>query len=376
MKNTKLKALVAAFLLAILPTALSVACSVEDPTPDSPTPAPTPMTVPTSTLTPEPLRHADPDPPTTGPKINATSTPPPSTPVPQPTGLQATPPVVGIDTGKGTVFVDPELLSIIAKHAAGDDRASGQLRVLLGWDETDIPLNNFLIGQGGVRETDTYNPDFLHANLIWRIPVESTLTVIQHPGVRAAELWEDGQTERRERPRHPKLEETANLIVTAWQLGVPDENAAQYAIFVRGDRVLVWIYAENGPDFETLIAWLESEGIYLIDKVKEPTRDGDGNIIQYSTGGMVPVRIIAEAIQREDVLGIKAEDYSGQGLEMQRHYWPPSTLQHEKALETWPESQYCRDRRFLSAEFRWHCGFLVVYRLKLCRIVLKYVSLA
>ena len=147
--------------------------------------------------------------------------------------------------------------------------------------------------------------------------------------------------ERRERPRHPKLEDTANLVVTAWQLGVPAENAAQYAIFVRGGRVLVWIYAENGPDFETLIAWLESQGIYLIDKVKEPTRDGDGNIIEYSTGGMVPVRIIAEAIQREDVLGIKAEDYSGQGLEMQRHYWPPEALWYEDTLvnEFLPEDQ-------------------------------------
>ena len=41
----------------------------------------------------------------------------------------------------------------------------------------------------------------------------------------------------------------------------------------------------------------------------------------------------------------------------------------EDWLETWPESQYYQDRRFLSVVFRWHCGFLVVYRLKLCRIV-------
>ena len=46
------------------------------------------------------------------------------------------------------------------------------------------------------------------------------------------------------------------------------------------------------------------------------------------------------------------------------------------ALETWPESQYYRDRRFLSVESRWYSGLLVVYRLKLCRIGLKYVSLA
>ena len=47
-----------------------------------------------------------------------------------------------------------------------------------------------------------------------------------------------------------------------------------------------------------------------------------------------------------------------------------------RSLETWPESQYYRDRRFLSVESRWYSGLLVVYRLKLCRIGLKYVSLA
>ena len=341
MKNTKLKALVAAFLLAILPAALSVACSVEAPTPDSPTPAPTPMTVPTSTLTPEPLRHADPDPMPTGPKTNATSTPPPPTPAPQPTGLQATPPVVGIDTGKGTVFVDPELLAIIAKHAAGDEGAPRQLRVRLSWDGLDIPLNDFIVSQGGVRETDTYNPDLPLANLIWRVPVKSMPAILQHPGVRAAGLWEDGQKERRERPRHPKLEETANLIVTAWQLGVPAENAAQYALFIRDDRVFVTIHAENGPDLEALIAWLESQGTHIIDRAKEPTTDGDGNVIEYSTAALIPVRVIAAAIQREDVLGIQAENYSGEGLEMQRHYWPPEARWFEDTAvdEFVPEDQ-------------------------------------
>ena len=287
MKNIRLplrKALAAASILAILPTAIAIACSD-----GAPTPAPTLQTAPTPTLNSEPSLNPADDPRPTATQFSPpapTLTPPSYTPAPQPPGLQPPPPpVVGIDTGKGTVFVDPELLAIITKHAAGDDRASGQLRVFLGWDETDIPLNDFLIGQGGVRETDTYNPDFLHANLIWRIPVESMLTVIKHPGVWSAELWEVGQTEQREPPRHPKLEKTANLVVTAWQLGVPAENAAQYAIFVRGDRVLVWIYAENGPDFEEMIAWLESQGIYILDKAKEPTRDGYGKVWHFAHAG-------------------------------------------------------------------------------------------
>ena len=68
----------------------------------------------------------------------------------------------------------------------------------------------------------------------------------------------------------------------------------------------------------------------------------------------------------------------GARLKVSEEIWATldASLNEAVALETWPESQYYQDRRFLSVVFRWHCGFLVVYRLKLCCIVLKYVSLA
>ena len=45
-------------------------------------------------------------------------------------------------------------------------------------------------------------------------------------------------------------------------------------------------------------------------------------------------------------------------------------------LETWPESQHSRDRRFLGVESRWYGDFHAVCHLKLCRIGLEYVCLA
>ena len=45
-------------------------------------------------------------------------------------------------------------------------------------------------------------------------------------------------------------------------------------------------------------------------------------------------------------------------------------------LETWPESQHSRDRRFLGAESRWYGDCYAVYRLNICRIGLEYVCLA
>ncbi len=100
----------------------------------------------------------------------------------------------------------------------------------------------------------------------------------------------------------------------------------------------------SGPDFEGLLTWLESEGAYIPDQAKEPTRDGYGKAIDYSTVALAPVRVIAAAAQRGDVLAIHAESYCGQGLEMQRHYWPLEALWYEDTLvdQFVPEGQKVR----------------------------------
>jgi hypothetical protein len=327
------KALAAVSPLAILPVALAVACSD-----GAPTNTPTLQIAPTHglTRTTTPSRYL-----TTNPAPTTTLTSAPSTNVPQSTVLHMPPPVVGIDTGKGTLLVEPELLAILATHAAGGNGSSGQLRVILAWDDSTSATADFIISQGGVRETDTYDPDCPWADRIWRIPAESMLAVVQHPDVWTADLWKDGQKEQRQRPRHPKLNRTANLVVTVWNLGVPAENAAQYALFPRGDRVLISMDVGNGPDFEELITWLESEEVYLLDKVKEPVGDGLGGVSVYGTVALTPVSVIAAAAQRDDVVAISAEGYSGQSAEMQRHYWPPQAVWYE---DTWvdefvPEGQ-------------------------------------
>ena len=237
----------------------------------------------------------------------------------------------------------PELLAVLFKHAAGGSEESGQLRVILAWDNI-TGATDFIRSQGGIREAKTYDPNLPWADSIWRIPIESMLTVLQHPEVWTADLWEDGQTEQRRRPDHPKLDRTANLIVTAWSLGVPAENAAQYALFARGDRVLITMEAGNSSDFESLITWLEAEEVYILDRAKEPTRDGDGKVVSYSTVALTPVSVIAAAAQRGDVVWISAEDYTGQEVEMQRHHWPLEALWYEDTIvdEFVPEDQKVR----------------------------------
>ena len=48
----------------------------------------------------------------------------------------------------------------------------------------------------------------------------------------------------------------------------------------------------------------------------------------------------------------------------------------QKLLETWPESQHSRDRRFLSVESRWYSGCNGGYRQNLCRTELECVCIA
>ena len=228
--------------------------------------------------------------------------------------------------------MEPELLALLAKHTAGDNGTASQLRIGLAWDDSYSAAADFIISQGGVRKTDAYDPEIPWADRVWRVPVESMLAVLQHPGVWVAHFCEPGQTELRQRPDHPKLNETANLVLTAWNLGVPAENAAQYALFARGDSVLVNIEARNAADFENLITWLEAEEVYILDRAKEPTMDGDGNVSSYSTVALAPVSVIAAAVQREEDLAISAENYRGQGLELQRHYWPVEALFFEDRI--------------------------------------------
>ena len=99
--------------------------------------------------------------------------------------------------------------------------------------------------------------------------------------------------------------------------------------------------ARNRPDFEELITWLEAEEVYILDRAKEPTRDGDGKVVSYSTVTLTPVSVIAAAAQREDVVWISAEDYTGNEVEMQRHHWPLEALWYEDTIvdEFVPEDQ-------------------------------------
>lgn len=343
MDNVRLllkRALAAVSWSAVLPIVFAVACWADAPTPTQPVaptitgasaapsnstagppPTETQRTIPTPTLTPTPLRHDAAVPP-----LTAAAKYPASTPATQPTFRHIPPPIVGLDTGRGTAFVEPELLALLTNHAAAGDQAPDRLRVVLIWDNIDGATTDFIVSQRGVRETDTYDPASPWADYVWRIPVESMLTVLQHLGVWSASLWDDRQTEQRERPDHPKLNETANLVVTAWRLGMPAENAAQYALLARGGCLVGSMKTGNGPDIERLLAWLESEGVYIIETTKTSEKDEHGKVVGGSTAGLVPVSVIATAAEREDVRYISAESYSGNSLEMQRYCWPLETL--------------------------------------------------
>ena len=133
MKNTKLKALIAASLLAILPTALAVACSVEDAPPASPT-------IPTTSPT------APPTIPTANPTAEPTATPPSPKSATAGTGdpeLPRPPDVTGIRISPEQVLLDelaPFRIRVFARMADGTYRRltpDEAIRIRLTQDDPD-----------------------------------------------------------------------------------------------------------------------------------------------------------------------------------------------------------------------------------------------
>ena len=132
------------------------------------------------------------------------------------------------------------------------------------------------------------------------------LTVIQHPGEWSPNC---GRLDTAGAAPPSEARKDSQLGRNAWQLGVPAENAAQYAIFVRMSLDI----CRERPCLR-----LESQ------HPRQGERTHEGRVRdEYSTG-----RVIAAATQRVDFLGLKAEGYRGSESPsvMQRHYWPPETL--------------------------------------------------
>ena len=121
----------------------------------------------------------------------------------QPTGLpQSTlepasspttvlPPIVGIDTGENTRYVEPDLLALLLRHEAGASEVPDRLRIYVAWFDiqeedgtvTDGNPDEFITSKGGSREDQDH---------VWTVPTGAVLPLLQLPSVFAAAQWAEG----------------------------------------------------------------------------------------------------------------------------------------------------------------------------------------
>lgn len=234
-----------------------------------------------------------------------------------------------IDTGQGTEYIDPQLWATLQHHADGTSGLPSTLTIALGWEWPDEDaLFQMIEDAGGVRnERDDY---------IWQIPTESVLEIIQRPDVYYAEIPPSEGFDQRETatveaaqagpawpPKEPMNSVLAD-VVKAYCLGIAAEQAAQYALFARGERVFVRVVIDDGDTREQVLAWLDARDIYALSRDNREDHD----IAAY-----MPVAQIDHLAQAFFPLTyIMGEDYRGQGLALNRAHWPAEATEWEQAM--------------------------------------------
>ena len=251
------------------------------------------------------------------------------------------PPMVGLDTGENTRFVDPELLAILIRHEAGDTNVPDRMRIF-------VPVTDFPSGQGDTRGTDpagfiiSRGGSREETEHLFTVPTGAIADLLRLPTVILA-IREEALNEFQEPPSYPKMDENLSTVVRAYELGIPAGQAAQYVSFIRDDRIVLRVVSPAEADKQSVIAWLESEGVYVHEKEKRPSQSE--NI--HWTYVALPVRLIRPTSRRPDVTWLKAEEFHSDFPSLQRHHWPREVLDYENAAVDLflPEHQRISDKR-------------------------------
>ncbi len=222
--------------------------------------------------------------------------------------------------GPSVEYIDPALVALLYDHAAGE-ATPDTVRLAIGYDPQDPhggpALDTYIEESGGTPEGE----------YVWLMPIGLVPSVICRPDVYYAGLADADGTPSRESREMPyqNLNAVLNDVVAAHQGGMPESQAALYALFVRGGSVAVIIQA---PDAETegrVLDWLAQRGIYAL-----PNPSSTDEL--YYVGVLLPVGQILPMAQQFPDAYLDASDFRGQGLPMLRSQWPAEALYFEKSV--------------------------------------------
>ena len=254
-------------------------------------------------------------------------------------------PILGADIGEqevadflgpNTWYIDPVLVSLLYTHRAAGTPAG---TVRLGIDHVpelllEPDLDAFIEEGGGKADGEDIwemrrgrgHPPPLPADDegIWEMPIELVPSLMCRSDVFLVTLVEPDGTpslEVRSKP-YPNLDDPLADAVIAHQGGMPENQAALYALLVRGGSIAVGITAPDAEEEDMIRAWLAQYDIYAL-----PNPSSEERIVQV----LLPVSRILPLVQQfpEAFLQAVSKPY---GLPMLRSKWEPEILHFEKSV--------------------------------------------
>ncbi len=221
-----------------------------------------------------------------------------------------------IDPGPGTTHIDPYLWGLLQRQAEGlpvPDRVT----VSIGsYTEFDIKpsLEEFIASLGG-EQVDTHT---------WDLPTGQVLAVVQRPDVFEVEI--DPAPVSEEPSINTLPYDSLRLVVAAFAYGVPAESAAQYAMIIKDDSVVVGMNAPDAGTISSIRAWLKEKNVYAL-----PASETGGAAPNH-LAVLVPVRYIQELADSFPEVHLSSATHRGQGLTLSRAYWPQETRDLEDGI--------------------------------------------
>ena len=221
-----------------------------------------------------------------------------------------------IDPGSGTTHIDPYLWGLLQRQAEGlpvPDRVT----VSIGsYTEFDInpSLEEFIESLGGEQA----------APHTWGLPSGEILGVMQRPDVFEVEMEPEPVSEEPSINTLPY--DSLRLVVAAYANGVPAESAAQYAMIIKDDSVVVGMNAPDAGTISSIRAWLKEKNVYAL-----PASETGGAAPNH-LAVLVPVRYIKELGDAFPEVHLSSATHRGQGLTLSRAYWPQETRDLEDGI--------------------------------------------
>ncbi len=221
-----------------------------------------------------------------------------------------------IDPGPGTTHIDPYLWGLLQRQAEGLP-VPDRITVSIGsYTEFDInpSLEEFIASLGGEQV----------APHTWGLPTRRVLAVVQRPDVFEVEIEPAPVSEEPFINTRPY--DSLRLVVAAFAYGVPAESAAQYAMIIKDDSVVVGMNAPDAGTISSIRAWLKEKNVYAL-----PASETGGAAPNH-LAVLVPVRYIKELGDAFPEVHLSSATHRGQGLTLSRAYWPQETRDLEDEI--------------------------------------------